>query len=59
MKALRKLFDNIESAKVEANTILERVAAKRKAKGLSMSILKLTQDDIKHLNEKNVPSYFL
>ena len=54
-----KLFDNIESAKAEANTILERVAAKRKAKGLSMSILKLTQDDIKHLNEKNVPSYFL
>ena len=54
-----KLFNNLEQAKVEANTIFERVAAKRKAKGLPRSILEPLLEDFKSWDEINVPQYFL
>jgi len=54
-----KMFDNLEHAKAEAKAIFERVAAKRKAKGLPKSILEPLMDDLDSWDEKNVPQYFL
>lgn len=54
-----KLFDNLENAKMEAKAIFERVAAKRKAKGLPKSMLEPLLEEFQRWDEANVPRYFL
>ena len=63
-KALKKMvgeWQKIEkrNAKMEAKEIFERVAAKRKAKGLPKSILEPLSEDLQRWDEENVPQYFL
>ena len=52
-----KLFDDLETAKVEASAIFKRVAAERTVKGLPNSTLKPTLDFLLRCDEKNLPDY--
>ena len=54
-----QIFDSLERAKVEVDTIFRRVADRRAARGLPKSILEPTRDDIMRWDEDSVPSYFL
>ena len=54
-----KLFEDLETAKVEANAIFKRVAADRTARGLPTSIFDSTLKDLMGREEKNVPDFFV
>ena len=54
-----QIFDSLERAKVEVDSIFRRVADRRAARGLPRSILEPTRDDIMQWDEEKVPSYFL